>query len=116
MLLGFAAWALLRKQLRDAQNTALLRGRRANKVAVQRFRAAKRHMAAGDRRAFYEEMLSALWGYMSDRFNIPAASLTKESVREELHRRASPLRSRSVSRPSWAAARRRSIRPWIRRA
>ena len=87
VLLGFAAWALLRKQLRDAQNTALLRGRRANKVAVQRFRAAKRHMAAGDRRAFYEEMLSALWGYMSDRFNIPAASLTKESVREELHRR-----------------------------
>ena len=87
VLLGFAAWALLRKQLRDAQNTALLRGRRANKVAVQRFRAAKRHMAAGDRRAFYEEMLSALWGYMSDKLNIPVANLTKENVREELAKR-----------------------------
>ena len=40
-----------------------------------------------NRHAFYEEMLRALWGYMGDKFNIPVANLTKENVREELHKR-----------------------------
>ena len=77
----------LRKQIRESQNVALVRGKRANKVAVQRFRAAKRYMEEQNRHAFYEEMLRALWGYMSDKFNIPVANLTKENVREELHKR-----------------------------
>ena len=82
-----AAFVALRKRIRDAQNAALVRGKRANKVAVQRFRTAKRHMEAQNRRAFYEEMLRALWGYVSDKFNIPVANLTKENVREELQKR-----------------------------
>ena len=44
-------------------------------------------MEEQNRHAFYEEMLRALWGYMSDKFNIPVANLTKENVREELHKR-----------------------------
>ncbi|WP_295915846.1 BatD family protein [uncultured Alistipes sp.] len=80
-------YAALRKQIRESQNAALVRGKRANKVAVQRFRAAKRYMEEQNRHAFYEEMLRALWGYMSDKFNIPVANLTKENVREELHKR-----------------------------
>ena len=64
-----------------------MRGKRANKVALQRFRAARKFMEEQNRHAFYEEMLRALWGYMSDRFNIPVANLTKENVREELHKR-----------------------------
>lgn len=80
-------YAALRKQIRESQNVALVRGKRANKIAVQRFRAAKRFMEEQNRHAFYEEMLRALWGYMSDKFNIPVANLTKENVREELHKR-----------------------------
>ena len=68
-----AVYVALRKQIRESQNAALVRGKRANKVAVQRFRVAKRYMA--------------LWGYMGDKFNIPVANLTKENVREELHKR-----------------------------
>ena len=78
---------LLRKMIRDSKNTVLVRNRRANKVAVQRFRAAERFMRSGDRQAFYKEMLRAFWGYMSDKLNIPVADLTKESIREELLRR-----------------------------
>ena len=44
-------------------------------------------MEEQNRHAFFEEMLRALWGYMSDKFNIPVANLTKENVREELHKR-----------------------------
>ncbi len=81
------AYASLRKQIRESQNIVLMRGKRASKVAVQRFRAAKGFMEQQNRHAFYEEMLRALWGYMSDRFNIPVANLTKENVREELSKR-----------------------------
>ena len=92
LLLGVLAlftmiYVALRKQIRESQNVALVRGKRANKVAVQRFRAAKRYMEEQNRHAFYEEMLRALWGYMSDKFNIPVANLMKENVREELHKR-----------------------------
>lgn len=87
LLLFVMTYIALRKQIRDSKNAVLLRGKRANKVAVQRFRAAKRYMDEQNRHAFYEEMLRALWGYMSDKFNIPVANLTKESVREELHKR-----------------------------
>lgn len=82
-----AVYVALRKQIRESQNAALVRGKRANKIAVQRFRAAKRYMEEQNRHAFYEEMLRALWGYMGDKFNIPVANLTKENVREELHKR-----------------------------
>ena len=82
-----ALYFALRKMIRDSKNTVLVRNRRANKVAIQRFRAAERHMQAGDRQAFYKEMLHAFWGYMSDKLNIPVADLTKESIREELQRR-----------------------------
>lgn len=91
LLLIAAAFAALyfamRRMIRDSRNTVLVRNRRANKVAVQRFRAAERFMREQNRHAFYEEMLRALWGYMSDKLNIPVADLTKEKIRDELQRR-----------------------------
>ena len=92
VILGIVAMAiitylLLLRQRRYRRDITLVRGKRANKVAVQRFRAAERHMKSGNRNGFYEEMLKALWGYISDKFNIPVANLTKEYVREELQKR-----------------------------
>lgn len=81
------AYIALRKRIKESKNSVLLRGKRANKVAVQRFHAAKKYMTEQNRRAFFEEMLRALWGYMSDKFNIPVANLTKDSVRDELQKR-----------------------------
>ena len=85
-----ALYFILRRIIRDSHNAVLVRNRRANKVAVQRFRQAERYMREGNRHAFFEEMLRALWGYMSDKLNIPVSSLTKESIREELQRRGCP--------------------------
>ncbi|MFI3269868.1 MAG: BatD family protein [Rikenellaceae bacterium] len=78
---------LLRRMISDSKNEALRRGKRASKVAVQRFKSAKSSMDEGDERTFYREMLQGLWGYMSDKLNIPVADLTKECVREELMKR-----------------------------
>lgn len=98
LILFAAVYAAMRKHIRDSRNTALVKGRRANKVAVQRFRTAAKYMKEQNRHAFYEEMLRALWGYLSDRFNIPVADLTKESVREELARRGAHDEARLITK------------------
>lgn len=90
VVLFVGLYLLLGKMIKDSKNTVLLRNRRANKVAVQRFRQAEKYMREMNRHAFYEEMLRALWGYMSDKLNIPVSNLTKEGIREELQRRGCP--------------------------
>lgn len=80
-------YTLISRHIRMSKNSTLVRGKRANKVALQRFKAANTYMTAHDEKSFYTEMLSAIWGYMSDKFNIPVANLTKESVRKELGKR-----------------------------
>ena len=97
LVLVVLLYFVLHKRIRDNRNTALVKGRRANKVAVQRFRVAERYMKEHNRHAFYEEMLRALWGYISDRFNIPVADLTKESVREELNRRGAAELAKAIT-------------------
>lgn len=78
---------LMRRRIRQNRNVVARRMRQADKVAVQRLRLAERSMHEGNRHAFYEEMLRAMWGYISDKFNIPVSNLTKETIREELYRR-----------------------------
>lgn len=77
----------LKGRLKELRNQEALKGKRANKVALMRFRAAERYMHEQNQKGFYEEMLRGLWGYMGDKLNIPAADLTKESVRENLTRK-----------------------------
>ena len=81
------AFVVLRKRIRERNNTVARRMRHADKVAVQRLRMAERYMTQDNRHAFYEEMLRAMWGYIGDKFNIPVSGLTKEKIREELYRR-----------------------------
>ena len=81
---------VLPRYVRNMQSDRFVRGKRANKVALRRFRAAETSMKRDDRHGFYDEMLKALWGYMSDKFDIPMADLTKERIREELFERNIP--------------------------
>lgn len=94
--LAVVAYIVIRKRIRDSRNMVLIKGRRANKMAIRRLRIAEKYMREQDRRAFYEEMLRALWGYLSDRFNIPVADLTKEGVREELSRRGAEAEAEDI--------------------
>ena len=96
-LLVVMLYFVIGKRIRDSHNTVLVKGRRANKVAVQRFRTAERYMREQNRHAFYEEMLRALWGYISDRFNIPVVDLTKERIREELTRRGAAEQAKAIT-------------------
>ena len=82
-----ALYLWLARYPKQMRNQATLKGKRANKVALSRFRAAERYMKEQNARGFYEEMLRGLWGYLGDKFNIPVADLTKENVRERLSRK-----------------------------
>ena len=77
----------LKSRLKELRNQEALKGKRANKVALMRFRAAEKYMKEQNQKGFYEEMLRGLWGYLGDKLNISAADLTKESIRERLARK-----------------------------
>ncbi|MBR5106009.1 MAG: protein BatD [Alistipes sp.] len=96
MVVAVLAYLIVRKRIRDNSNEVLVKGRRANRVAVKRFRIAAKYMREQDRRAFYEEMLRGLWGYLSDRFNIPVADLTRDVVRAELQRRGAATEAETI--------------------
>lgn len=96
LLFAVVAYLAIRKYIRDNRNVVLVKGKRANKVAVRRFRIAAKYMREQDHRAFYEEMLRALWGYLGDRFNIPVADLTRDVVRAELQKRGATVAAESI--------------------
>lgn len=82
-----AIFIVMRQRIRANRNLVARRMKRADKVAIQRLRIANKSMKEGYRHAFYEEILRAMWGYISDKFNIPVANLTKETIHEELTQR-----------------------------
>ncbi len=96
LLVVVVAYFVIRKHIRDNRNVVLVKGKRANKMAIKRFRIAEKYMREQDRRAFYEEMLRAMWGYLGDKFNIPVADLTREVVRAELQKRGAAAEAESI--------------------
>ncbi len=74
----------LRKQIRLRGDITLVRNRRAQKVALRRLKTAEKYMLAKDGAGFYDEMLKALWGYLGDKLNLPAAELSRDRVQAEL--------------------------------
>ena len=84
-LLLFIAYIIVyRRKMAENANLTLVRTKKANKVAVKRLKIANRLLKENRKNEFYDEILKTMWGYMSDKFNIPVANLTKENIREEL--------------------------------
>lgn len=74
----------MQKRIRFNSNTTLVRNKRAHKIALKRLKSAEKSMLAKNNAQFYEEMLKGLWGYMSDKLNIPVANLSRDNVKEGL--------------------------------
>ena len=78
---------IFRKQARDNANVALMRNKKANKVARRRLKVAEREYKAGNKDTFYDEILKALWGYLSDKLSIPVSELNKDNISLRLSQR-----------------------------
>lgn len=72
------------KQAIENANVAKVRTKKANKVATNRMKLAGKLLADNKKDAFYDEVLKALWGYISDKLNIPVSRLSKDNVEEKL--------------------------------
>jgi len=75
---------IYRKQVKENANIALVRTKKANKTAVRRLKNAGKLLKENKKEEFYEEVSRALWGYLSDKLNMPQAKLTKDNVEAEL--------------------------------
>lgn len=84
LVLFVVVFFFLRKLAAENSNIALVKNKKANKLATKRFKAAKEHMDKDNKSGFYEEISKALYGYVSDKMNISATELTKNNVKTEL--------------------------------
>ncbi|MDR1056565.1 MAG: BatD family protein [Prevotellaceae bacterium] len=73
-----------KKRIKDSRNLALMRNKTANKIAHKRLKSSLKLLKEGNTQGFYEELLRAMWGYVSDKFNIPVADLSRENAKETL--------------------------------
>lgn len=73
-----------RRQAIENANIAKTRTKKAGKVATKRLKMAKKKMDEKDKAGFYDEVLKAIWGYLSDKLNIPQSELSKDNVATEL--------------------------------
>jgi len=77
-------YVLVRYSAKRNANVILLRNRRANKLAKKRLKLAGSEMRANNAKGFFEEVLKALWGYMSDKLSIPVSELSQENIRQSI--------------------------------
>nr|WP_297166640.1 BatD family protein [uncultured Dysgonomonas sp.] len=75
---------LYRKQIKENADIARMKTKRANKVAVKRLKLAGKYLQAHKKEQFYEEVLRAAWGYLSDKLVIPIADLSRDNIEQEL--------------------------------
>lgn len=84
-LVLFIAFVIVyRKQAIENANVAKVKTKKANKVATRRMKEAGKLLAANKKNEFYDEVLKALWGYISDKLSIPVSQLSKDNIEVEL--------------------------------
>ncbi len=64
-----------------------MRNRKATKVAQKRMKKAQQFLKENNKNDFYIEVSQALWGYLSDKFSIPMANLSMDTVSESLKKK-----------------------------
>lgn len=75
---------IYRRHIARASDIVGMRLAKAGKVARRRLKLARKYLDARKADLFYEEMLRAEWGYLSDKLSMPVSQLTRENIRERL--------------------------------
>lgn len=84
VILPFVIFAIVliigRREIRLRGDQALMRNRKAEKLARRRLQTAIGFLQTKQDRLFYDEIFRALWGYISDKLTIPVSRLNKEEI------------------------------------
>ena len=84
-LLLFVVFAVIyRQKALENANVAKVKTKKANKAATRRMKLAGKLLAENKKNEFYDEVLKALWGYISDKLSIPVSQLSKDNIEAEL--------------------------------
>lgn len=86
LLFGLILW-FRRNHIRQTSDLTRVKNRKASQYARKRLKKASRLMGAENKNAFYDELLKAIWLYLSDKLNIPMAELSRESAQAALESR-----------------------------
>ena len=78
---------LLGSMKKRKANVSLVKNRKAQKMARGRLTKAQKAKRQGNDRIFYDEIAQALWGYISDKFNLQKANLSMDTVKELLEQK-----------------------------
>ncbi|MBN2173661.1 MAG: protein BatD [Bacteroidales bacterium] len=87
VILFIAFTIIWKNELKKRSNIALMRNRKATKVAKKRMKKAQGFLKENKKDEFYVEVSQALWGYLSDKFSIPLSNLSMTTVSETLQQR-----------------------------
>lgn len=75
---------IYRKQAAENANVVRMKTKKANKIANKRMKLAGKLLGENKKDEFYDEVLKALWGYISDKLTIPVSKLSKDNIDEKL--------------------------------
>ena len=73
-----------KNQIKQNANIQKLKNRKANKLAKKRLKIAYKYLKENNKENFYEEVIKAIWGYLSDKLTIPQSKLSKENAKDIL--------------------------------
>jgi len=76
----------MRHKIKQNANAVLMKNKRANKISKKRLKMAASYLKQNDKSRFYDEVIHALWGYLSDKLNIPVSELSRDTVKETLQK------------------------------
>jgi hypothetical protein len=77
---------LNRRRIKARADLVRMKSKTANKMARKRLKAAAVAMTMKDSIHFYQEVLTAMWGYVSHKLNLPASALNRDNISEHLRR------------------------------
>jgi hypothetical protein len=75
------------KSNKKNSDISYVRYKKANKIALNRLKKAKKYLENYQKDEFYNEIAQATWNYLSDRFNIVKMDLSFDNVKEILTKR-----------------------------
>lgn len=88
-LLAFLLFIIVRKKhIENNKDVVLVKSRKANKMALKKLHVAEKHMKANQKDLFYIEISKALYGYLSDKLNLPTSDLTKDNITHLLNKKS----------------------------
>lgn len=86
-LLIFITIVLLqKKRARESADAALMRNKKASKMARKHLNAASLCVKTDNKEEFFDALIRAFWGYLSDKLTLPLSELNRENAKATLTR------------------------------